>query len=169
MMRFIDWQSVHITANPFASFLDQSLSSIVALFAERLPILCVPEQLRVPFVRNDVIDDRRRHKQPSSLAEHAERMMLQIRRPDLAPARTVDRQCVHDLIQMMTPQPRAQRYTRVTILTYTLVIIEHASLTKMDAHHCDTLRVRQIMHERIHDVRAPILHTVRKLIEVCVP
>ena len=62
---------------------------IVMMFAERLPVARVPEELRVTTVRTDVIHDRRFDVLALALTLHAQRVREQEQLRESSPAGVV--------------------------------------------------------------------------------
>ena len=58
---------------------------VMAILAQRLPVLLIPEQILVTPVRNDVVHHRRSSQPAFLLALDAQWMPSKIRRPHLAP------------------------------------------------------------------------------------
>ena len=62
-------------------------------FAERLPVVLIPEQLRIAAMRNNVVDDGRGFKSTVLSAFHAQRVFPQIQFSRGAPFGIVSSRC----------------------------------------------------------------------------
>lgn len=88
-MAWVGRDAVGVAPDRTARLLQPLLVPVVTRLAQRLVIGRVPEQLVIPFVRNNVIDDRCRRQTSTLLALNTERVFAQVPFPIPLPARVV--------------------------------------------------------------------------------
>lgn len=85
----IQRQAIYSAALDRAALLKLLLLAVVARFAQRLPVLLIPHEIFVALMGDLVVNHRSFDGKATRLAEHAERMMLEIRCPLTLPASAV--------------------------------------------------------------------------------
>lgn len=75
MMAGIKWQPTFITANQNARLLQPLLVAVMAVFANSLVILWIPEQRLITLVRNNVVNHRGLHSATDGQMHLAQRML----------------------------------------------------------------------------------------------
>jgi hypothetical protein len=88
-MARVNRPSVNPDAGRKAAMLLALLCRVMMVLTQRLPIVSIPKQRFVAFVRHDVIDHRSRGDAANGLAHPAQRVLEQICRARVAPTATI--------------------------------------------------------------------------------
>ena len=70
----IQRHAINIAAHDSSGFLQPLLVTVMAVLAQALPVLSVPEKFHIPTMRNDVVNDYRSDQLAALFMIHAQRM-----------------------------------------------------------------------------------------------
>lgn len=103
----VEGHTINATACLRARLLEALLPGVVAGLTEWLPVAAIPEQLHVPAVGDDVVNDRGRGHLPLPITLNAERVLLEIALAGPLPPITIAtlRRCTTAVITGHCPAP----------------------------------------------------------------